>query len=256
MAFPDIRNDEQMNCEPTVYVVDADGPTRDGIRNLADTMNLRCEAYASGRRFLNAYDNGQFGCVVLEVRIPDVNGFEIQEWLRAQGSEIPVLFLSGQATVSMAVRAMRSGALHFLEKPFREHELWDAIQEAVALAKERRGRATCHRELDRCLAALTAKERKTLTELAEGRSKAAIASEAGVCVRTVEVRRRNLMKRLGFKSPIELMRFALVACDGHAPTIPKIPDFPQRARNGRPRAKAERAAPKRSRRSLRGSKAR
>jgi FixJ family two-component response regulator len=151
---------------------------------------------------------------------------------------------------------MRGGALHFLEKPFREHELWDAIQEAIALAKKRRSRATARRELDHCLAALTARERRTLTELAEGRSKEAIASEAGLCLRTVEVRRRKLMKKLGFESQIQLLRFALVAFDGHASGIPQIPEAKPKARNGRPRPKAERTVSRRPTRSLRKSKPR
>jgi len=245
-----------MNRQPTVYIVDSDGPTRDAIRNLADTMNLKCQACASGQEFLESYKPSQPGCIVLEVRIPDVNGFQIQEWLNSQGAETPLLFLCGQTSVSMAVRAMRSGALHFLEKPIREPELWDAIREAIEVDKERRTRATACRKLARCLAALTEKERNTLAKIAEGRSKQAVASEAGVCVRTVEVRRRNLMKKLGFKSPVELLRFALVACDGHASAVPKIPEPVGKARNGRFRPKGGRTVAKHAKSPVRKVKAR
>ena len=198
---------EVMKSEPTVFLIDADGPTRDAVRDLVYTMNLPCEAYTSGQEFLDAYAPSRPGCVVLEVRIPEVNGLEIQERLTAQGAIIPVVFLTAQATVSIAVRAMRAGAVHFLEKPFREHELWDAIQEAVVLDAERR-RSTAERErIDGQLAELTPKERQVLEMLAEGKSKHTIASEVGVSVRTIEIHRNRAMKKLGLSSLIELLLF-------------------------------------------------
>ncbi len=209
------ENIETMKTEPTVFVVDADGPTRDAIRDLAYTMNLRCKPYASGHEFLNAYAVWQPGCLVLEVRIPDINGFDIQERLAAQGATIPTVFLTGQATVSIAVRAMRAGALHFLEKPLRENELWDVIEEAILVDQKRRCALVQREELEDRLAKLTPKERQLLGMIARGKSKNAIASQLGVCVRTVELRRKQLMKQLGMSSLVELVHFALLACDGH-----------------------------------------
>lgn len=153
---------------------------------------------------------------MLEVRIPDVNGLEIQERLAAQGAVIPVVFLTTQTTVSIAVRAMRVGAVHFMEKPFREHELWDTVQEAILLDARRRRAAERCETLEGQLAQLTPKEQQVLEMIAEGKSKQVIASKAGISVRTVELRRSRLMKKLGLSNLIELVVFALSACNGHA----------------------------------------
>lgn len=212
-----------MTSEPTVFVVDADGPTRDAVRDLVHTMNLQCEAYVSGEEFLEAYDPSRPGCLLLEVRIPGISGLQIQERLASEGAAIPVMFLTARATVSIAVRAMRAGALHFLEKPFRQHELWDAIQEAVLLDEQRRRLAEQHQEIEDRLAQLTPKERQLLRMIAAGESKKAMACSAGVSVRTIELRRTRLRKKLGLTSSIELLQFALLAGDRHSHDGGKMP---------------------------------
>ena len=210
-----------MNNEPTVFVVDSDGATRDAVRDLAYTMNVPCEAYISGQEFLDAYDTSRPGCVVLEVRITDVSGLDILERLTTQGAVIPIVFLSAHASVSIAVRAMRAGATHFLEKPFREHELWDTIREAILLDAERRRALAKRRELDDQLAKLTPKQHQMLEMIAEGKSKQVVAAEAGVSLRTIEARRKHIMKKLGLDSTVELVHFALMACDGHSEAVQK-----------------------------------
>lgn len=212
-----------MSSEPTVFVVDGDALTRDAVRNLAYTMNLPCEAYASGQEFLDAYAPSRPGCVVLEVRIPDVNGLEIQERLAAQGAVIPLVFLAAQSTVSIAVRAMRAGARHFLVKPFREHELWDTIRESMLLDARRRRVAAERAKRDEQLAQLTVEERQVVEMIAEGKSKQAIALDVGVCVRTIDLRRNRVMTKLGLGSLVELVQFALAACDGHSEALQEIP---------------------------------
>lgn len=200
-------------------MVDADDGSRDAVQSLARTMNLLCETYASGSEFLEDYDPLRPGCLVLEIRIPDVNGVEIQERLAAEGSTLPVIFLTSQATVSIAVRAMRAGAVHVIEKPFREHELWDVILEAVDLDRERRLEAERRQCVRQRLAKLDAKDQSLLGMIAQGLSKEAMASELGVCVRTVELRRNQLMKKLRFKEAVELVKFALAASNGHSPEM-------------------------------------
>lgn len=208
--------------QSNVFVVDADDATRDAVRDLAHTMNLRCRAYALGQEFLDAYADSEPGCLVLDVRIPDINGFEIQERLTAQGATIPVVFLTAQATVSIAVRAMRAGALDFLEKPLRENELWNVIEEAILVDKRRRRLAAERERLTNRLAQLTPKEQEVLEMIARGKSKRDIASEIGVCVRTVELRRKQLMRRLGMRSLVELVHFAVLACDGHPEELHEV----------------------------------
>jgi FixJ family two-component response regulator len=205
-----------MKNEPTVFLVDADAPTRDAVRDLVYTMNLPCEAYTSGRDFLEAFDPSRPGCIVLEVRIPDINGLQIQERLAAERAVIPLVFLTTQTTVSIAVRAMRLGAVHFMEKPFREHELWDTVQEAISLDARRRRAAERREMIEGRLARLTPKEQQVLGMIAEGKSKQTIAAEVGISVRTVELRRSRLMKKLGLGSLVELVVFALGASNGHA----------------------------------------
>ena len=204
-----------MANEPTVFVVDADEATRDALRDLARTMNLACETYGSGQEFLDAYAPSRPGCVVLEVRVPDVNGLEIQERLAAQRALIPLVFVTAESTVSLAVRAMRAGALHFLVKPFREDELWDVIRESILLDAKRRHVVAERAKIERQLAELTSEEQQLVKLIADGKSKQTIASEVGVCVRTVELRRNRAMTKLGLGSLRELELFALTAGNGH-----------------------------------------
>lgn len=209
-----------MKDKPTVFVVDADGAVRESVRNLAHTMNLQCEGYASGREFLESYNPDRPGCLVMEIRIPDVNGMQIQEQLRNEGVALPIIFLTNQATVSIAVRAMRSGALHVIEKPFREHEMWDAIHEAVELNLRQREMAQQRREMEKRVATLSDKDRALLKMVAQGESKETMAQELGVSVRTVELRRTQMMKKLGLHAPVELIQFALAASNGRAESNP------------------------------------
>jgi len=202
-----------MQNEAAVFVVDPDPATRDAVRSLVYTMNLQCEAYASGEAFFEAGVLARPGCAVLEVRVPGINGLDIQQQLTARGSTLPVIFLTSHATLSIAVRAMRAGAVHFLEKPFREHELWDAILEAITVDGQRRERAAQQQDCESRLSRLNVRDRWVLKMIAEGRSKKAIAEAMDVCVRTVELRRSQLMKKLELRSLSELVHFALTAAD-------------------------------------------
>ena len=153
--------------------------------------------------------------VVLDIRLPDIDGYEVCRRLREQRrtEQVPIIFLTEHITVSLAVRAMRSGALNFLEKPIRQHEVWDAIHEAIDIDQRQR---KVRRERERCRQAvegLDRKEKEILEMLAVGRSKKAMAAELQVCIRTVEMKRTRLMKKLGLESLAELVQFAVIACD-------------------------------------------
>ena len=202
-----------MQCEATVFVVDPDQSAQQAIRDCVHTMNLKCEVYALGQEFLDAYVNGRPGCLLTEVRIPDMNGLEVQEALTARGATIPVIFVAERAPVSIAVRTMRIGALNFLEKPFRETELWDAIQEALRVDRDRRSALATREEMESQLAGLTPEERRLLELVAQGKAKRTIASELGRCARTVENYQKQLMSKVGVDSVLELVRFAVLACD-------------------------------------------
>ena len=186
--------------EPTVFVVDEDQESRNAIRDLVVTMNLRCELFAAGAEFLACFDRARPGCVVAELRVPGVSGLQIQRLLTTQGSLLPIIFLTAHPDLSLAVEAMRSGALHFLEKPFRTHELWNAIQEAIEVNQQRREADARSSELKRRLDTLTENERHLLKMLSRGRTNQEVAAELKVCTRTVEMRRRKLIKKLGVSS--------------------------------------------------------
>lgn len=203
-----------MDDEPTIFVVDGDAASCGEIRNLVDMMNLRCELYASGQEFLDSYTEGRPGCLVSEVRVPGVSGLEIQQRLADQGSLLPVIFIAAHADISIVVEAMRLGAMHFLEKPFRAHELWKAIQEAVECNRQRRELAGRQQELKRRIGLLTRKERQVLVMLDQGKANSEIASELGVCLRTVEIHRAKLVKKLRVSSLRELLEIGIPVSDG------------------------------------------
>jgi len=205
-----------MHIEPTVFVVDEDPPTRNALQSLAAMMNLRCVVFGSGEEFLERFDRFQCGCVVTELKVRGVNGLQLQQRLVAGGVTLPVIFLTSHATVPIAVRAMRSGAFHFLEKPIREQELWDVIQEAVAVDQEKREAARQAAAFRERVASLSFKEEQVLRLIAEGKPNRVIAKELDLSLRTIEVRRNTLMKKVGVKTPEDLLRFALMACNGRA----------------------------------------
>ncbi len=220
----DLSKGQAMEMEPTVFVVDADGPSCDAVCELARMMSLQSERFASGEEFLEAYDNARPGCVVLDVKVPGINGLQVQQQLSEMADPPPVVFVSGHCEIYVAVRAMKAGAVSFLEKPFREHELWDAIQEAVALDRQQRAERAKHRALDHYIGVLTFKEHLVLELLSEGKSNRTIARELGISVRTVENRRAKLMKKLGIKSPTELLHLAILVSDGSSRRLDRILD--------------------------------
>lgn len=211
--------------EATVFLIDPDESARNLAGELVCTMNLKCRAWASGREFLDAYRPSMPGCVLLEVRIPHVSGLEIQQRLSLMEPPPPVVFLTRHATVSIAVRAMRSGALNFLEKPARENDLWDTILEAVQEDACRREAWASRQVLTAKVDRLNAKERSVFELVGSGITKQAMADELGVCVRTVEIHRSHLMNKLGIKSKEQLIYFAVLSRNGDPRAI-RIPREP------------------------------
>jgi len=205
-----------METEATVFVVDADAISRNAVRDLARNMRLACEAYTSGEEFLGAYDGTRPGCLVTEVRIPDLSGLQIQRRLGIEEHPLPVIFLTAHASVPVVVRAMQQGAVDFLEKPPREQELWEAIQRALQEDQRRRNVLAEKELLQRSLARLTLKQQEVLRLLANGKGTRDIAEELHVSTRTVELRRAGAMRKLKIKTPMQLMRFAFTAFNGYS----------------------------------------
>jgi FixJ family two-component response regulator len=191
--------------EPTVYIVDDDPDMRDSLRWLLKTVGLRTVAYETAEEFARGYAGGGPGCLVLDVRMPGTGGLDLFERLAAGGLKIPVLFITAYADVPMAVRAMKSGAVEFLEKPFNGQVLLEKIQQAVKSDAVRLARDA---EIDGFRArfnTLTEKEREVLDLIREGRANKEIAARLSITSRAVEIRRASLMRKLGVGSLPELL---------------------------------------------------
>ena len=167
------------------------------------------EVFSVARDFLAAYHDDRPGCLVLEQRIPDMSGLQLQHRLSARGSKLPLVFVTANTNVSVAVELMRGGAVHLLEKPVRPVELLSAIEEAVKLDHDRRRTKHRRAKMQKTVASLTAKEHQVLELIGRGKSVKAIAHELGLSLRAIELRRSSLMKKLGVLSSMELMRFAV-----------------------------------------------
>lgn len=196
--------------QPAVYIVDDDPDMRDLLRWLLKTVGLRARTYASAAEFLGDLDRDGPGCLLLDVRMPGMSGLDLFEELVARGDARPVLFITAYADVPMAVRALKSGAVEFVEKPFNRQTLLEKVQRAIKDDADRRGRIAARGELRARFDRLTDKEREVLELIEQGRPNKEIAVRLGITPRAVELRRSGLMRKLGASSLIELLRLTVV----------------------------------------------
>jgi len=194
-----------------VYIIDDDPAMRQLLGVLINSMQLCPEPCASAREFLDHCIPSEPGCVLLDVRMPGMNGLELLDVMQRQGIPFPVIVLSAHGDVPTAVRALRAGAINFLEKPCRDQELWEAIQEAIRHDAESRRALARTKRIQRRLAKLSPGEWKVLNRLLEGKSNKEIAADLQLSVRTIEVRRAKIMDKMRADSLAELVRFAVEA---------------------------------------------
>ena len=194
---------------PVVFIVDDDEAVRSSLRLLLKSVGLVPAAMGSAREFLQKYDPTQPGCLVLDVRMPEMSGLELQEQLNLLGAVIPVIFITGHGDVPMAVEAMQAGAFDFLQKPFRDQDLIDRIQRA--LEKDRTNRAVLDERavIRQRLESLTPREREVLQMVASGKPNKIMASDLGVSQRTVEIHRARVMEKMGATSLAQLVRMIM-----------------------------------------------
>ncbi|HLT91151.1 MAG TPA: response regulator FixJ [Woeseiaceae bacterium] len=195
--------------EPTVFVVDDDEQIRKAMRFLLASAGLKAEAYASGSEFLESFDPSRPGCLVLDIRMPGLGGLELQERLAETGSGLPIIFVTGHADVPMAVEAMQKGAFDFVQKPFRDEELLERINAALARDREVRSTQAARADIARRLETLTAREREVMELVVTGKPNKVIAWELGVSQRTVEIHRARVMEKMKARSLAELVRMTL-----------------------------------------------
>jgi two-component system, LuxR family, response regulator FixJ len=200
-----------MPADRLVYLVDDDDAIRRSASFMLKTSGYRVETYVSGIAFLKEARNAEAGCVLLDVRMPEMDGLEVQKELKSRGIDLPVIVMTGHGDVSVAVEAMKAGAVDFIEKPFEKSVLLAALDDGFGRI-ELSGRRAERAELASIrLEALTPRERDVLRGLVDGLPNKTIGYDLGISPRTVEIHRAHLMTKLGVRSLSEALRIAFAA---------------------------------------------
>lgn len=200
-----------MNSKATVFVVDDDQAMRSSLKWLIETVGMRVEVFSSANEFIRSYYPGRAGCLLLDVRMPGMSGLELQEYFIQQQIKIPIIIITGHGDVPMAVRAMKVGAVDFIEKPFNDELLLDSIRNALALDVEQRAQQAERSEVAARLAHLTPREHEVMEMVTNGRANKEIATELGVSSKTVEAHRARVMEKMEASSLAELVKMAMSA---------------------------------------------
>jgi FixJ family two-component response regulator len=197
--------------QPTVYIVDDDAGVRKSLCWLIETLGVPVKTFASAANFLDACDARMPGCLVLDVVMPGMTGLELQEELRRRGAEIPIIMLTGYGDVPTAVRALKNGAIEFLEKPFDDHVLLRQVQRALMLDARRRKERGEFDDVFEHLTRLTPREHEVLDLVVEGLSSKEIAARIFVSFKTVEAHRAKIMTKMEAVSVADLVRIVVGA---------------------------------------------
>ncbi|MFZ5791043.1 MAG: response regulator FixJ [Pseudomonadota bacterium] len=200
-----------MNPDDRIYVIDDDASMRDSLRFLLEARGLAVETYGSARDFLAAGGVDRDGCLVVDVRMPDMTGLELQQRLADQKSRLRVVVITGHADVAMAVTAMKAGAVDFIEKPFSDDTLLDSIGRALEQSRQLSARVAVSADIAGRLENLTAREREVLDHLITGKPHKVIAHALNISPRTIEVHRGRIMQKLGARNLADLVRMAIAA---------------------------------------------
>ena len=194
---------------PTVFIVDDDAGVRKSIGELLISVGLAVETFESAQSFLDAFDTARPGCLVLDVRMARMSGLALEAKLAEMGADIPIVFISGHGDISMAVNAIKRGAVDFVPKPYQEQQLLDAVNEALRRDALRRAAPLDASGVAQRLQMLSPREHEVLDLALKGHSSKAIARELGISHRTVELHRSHLLEKLEVASITELMRLNL-----------------------------------------------
>jgi len=197
--------------EPTVFVVDDDEAVREYVQWLIESVGLRTETFGTARAFLEAYDPRTPGCLVLDVRMPEISGFDLQRELATRQVTLPIIMMTAYAEVPMAVRAMRAGAIDFIQKPFDGQVLIERVQEAIATDHRARSAQVAHRDVAARLEQLTPRQREVLDGILDGKPSKVIAAELGLSRKTVDVHRTRIMTTMQAQSLPDLFRLVHLA---------------------------------------------
>lgn len=186
------------------HIIDDDEAIRDALQWLFRTRGVDSRTWTGGKAFLAAWQADWRGCIVLDIRMNDMSGLECFDRLKARGSMLPVIFITGHGDVPMAVAALKKGAFHFIEKPFNDHDLVGLVEQAIALDARHQQAAANRETIAARLASLTAREREVMPLILEGKYNKVIAEELAVSMRTVEVHRARIFEKMAVRSAVEL----------------------------------------------------
>ena len=203
-----------MSTDPTVFIVDDDAGVRKALKRLLESAGCNAQTYESAAEFLEDFDPAGAGCLLLDLRMPGINGLQLQETLVEKGSEIPIIFVTGHGDVSAAVKGIKAGALDFIEKPFDDELLLDRVREALARDAQNRQENEVASSAKTRFSRLTSREKEVLRLVAAGQSNKEIARALQISHRTVETHRFRLMQKMDAQSLSDLISVA-VLCGLH-----------------------------------------
>jgi two-component system response regulator FixJ len=198
-----------MHRDATVFVVDDDEAARDSLAVLLESADYKVESFSSGRSFLERVPSLPVGCALVDIRMPELGGLELQDALKERAIEIPIVFVTGHADVPVAVRAMRAGAIDFVEKPFTAEVILAAVERALEHAAFLRQKTATTASARSRLEHLTEREREVFEQLVEGHPNKVIATKLAISPRTVEIHRARVMEKTGARSLSDLVRMQM-----------------------------------------------
>ncbi len=200
-----------MNNNPTVFVVDDDQAIRNSLKWLIETIGMRVETFASAEEFIRSYYPGRSGCLLLDIRMPGMNGLELQAHFNQQNIRLPIIIITGHGDVPMSVRAMKAGAVDFIEKPFNDELLLESIRSALEIDSEQRLLQTERSEIATRLEQLTPREHEVMSMVTDGKANKEIAAALGVSAKTVEAHRARVMEKMQASSLAALVKMVITA---------------------------------------------
>jgi FixJ family two-component response regulator len=201
------------SASPVIYVVDDDDGMRRALDTLLSTVGYKTAVYSRPTEFLAHFKADAPGCLVLDIRMPDMSGLEVQQQLNRVGSMMPVIFITGHGDVPMAVQAMKEGAFEFIQKPFRDQDLLDRINHALKQDAENRSTVARRAEVQHRLQTLTPRERQVMDMVVDGAANKVIAIDLNLSERTVEIHRAKVMEKMGARSVAHLVKLQLTLMD-------------------------------------------
>jgi len=203
----------EKEVHPTIYVVDDDDGMRRALDTLLSTVGYKTAVFSRPSEFLAQFKPEAHSCLVLDIRMPEMSGLEVQQQLNRRGSMLPVIFITGHGDVPMAVQAMKEGAFEFIQKPFRDQDLLDRINHALKQDADNRTNAARRSEVQHRLESLTPREKQVMNFIVDGSANKVIAIDLGLSERTVEIHRAKVMEKMGARSVAHLVKLHLTLAD-------------------------------------------